>query len=120
MSDITQDTIKALIASNEAISQSVEANSKTVEATNETVKELTRSVQELVATERERVLKDAYQKEVNDRQEEYNKENDKKWSESHDVLVRAKRFHETFDSISTKVIGLFVIGLLALLGFNIS
>ena len=118
MADITQDTIKALIASNEAISKSVEANSKTVEATNETVKELTRSVQELVTTERERVLKDKYQQEVNTKQELYNIGNDALWSDAHDTIVRAKRFHSIFDSVFTKVIVVLVLGVLVLLGFN--
>ena len=112
MSEINQETIRALISSNESISESVKANS-------EIVKELAVSVQELVTTERERVLKDEYQKEINDKQTEYNKANDKKWSDSHDTLVRAKRFHATFDSVTTKVIGLLVIGILVLLGFNI-
>lgn len=112
MSDINQETIRALISSNESISESVKANS-------EIVKELVVSVQELVTTERERVLKDEYQKEINAKQIKYNEANDVKWSDSHDTLVRAKRFHTTFDSISTKVIGLLVIGVLVLLGFNI-
>lgn len=120
MSDITHDTIKALIASNEAISNSVKANSETVKATNETVKELTKSVQELVTTERERVLKDKYQQEVNTKQEIYNTGNNARWDDAHDTLVRAKRFHKTFDSVSTKVIGLLVVGVMVLLGFNFS
>ena len=112
MADINQETIRALISSNESISESVKANS-------EIVKELVVSVQELVTTERERVLKDEYQKEINAKQAKYNEANDIKWNESHDTLVRAKRFHATFDSVSTKVIGLLVIGVLVLLGFNI-
>jgi len=112
MADINQETIRALISSNESISESVKANS-------EIVKELVVSVQELVTTERERVLKDEYQKEINAKQSEINKSNDEKWTDAHDTLVRAKRFHKTFDSVSTKVIGLLVIGVLVLLGFNI-
>lgn len=112
MSDINQETIRALISSNESISESVKANS-------EIVKELVVSVQELVTTERERVLKDEYQKEINTKQNKINEANDIRWTASHDTLVRAKRFHATFDSVSTKVIGLLVIGVLVLLGFNI-
>jgi len=112
MSDINQETIRALISSNESISESVKANS-------EIVKELVVSVQELVTTERERVLKDEYQKEINTKQTKINEANDIRWTASHDTLVRAKRFHAQFDSIATKVIGLLVIGALVLLGFNI-
>jgi len=120
MGDITHDTIKALIASNEAISESVKANSETVKATNETVKELTKSVQELVTTERERVLKDEYQKKINEEQHEYNKLNDKKWSENTETINRSKRFLDTINSLSTKVYGVIVIGLMVLMGFKFS
>ena len=120
MSDLDNSAISALIASNQAISDSVKANSKTVEATNEVVKELTNCVQELVTTERERVLKDQFQKEVNAKQEIYNTGNDALWKEAHDTIVRAKRFHATFDKISVSVIGLLVVGVLTLLGFSFS
>ena len=112
MADVNEEMIKALILSIESISKAVETNSGMV-------KELVVSVQELVTTERERVLKDEYQKEINAKQAKINEANDVKWSDSHDTLVRAKRFHATFDSVSTKVIGLLVIGVLVLLGFNI-
>lgn len=120
MNDITPAAIAALIASNQAISDSVKANSKTVEATNEVVKELTSCVQELVTTERERVLKDQFQKEVNTKQEIYNIGNDALWKEAHDTIVRARRFHVTVDKVSITVAGVFVIALLGLLGFSFS
>ena len=120
MSDITPTAIQALIASNQAISDSVKANSKTVEATNEVVKELTSCVQELVTTERERVLKDQFQKEVNAKQEIYNIGNDVLWKDAHDTIVRAKRFHANFDKVAVAVFGLIAVAMLALLGFNFS
>lgn len=125
MSDINQqmlsallDSNKALIVSNESISESVRANSETAKATNETVKELTISVRELVTTERERVLKDKYQKEVNIKQESINTTNTARWEDAHDTIVRTKRFHKIFDSVATKVVALFAVGILAILGFN--
>ena len=114
------DSNKALIASNEAISESVRANSETAKATNETVKELVVSVRELVTTERERVLKDKYQQEVNAKQEIYNIGNDVKWEDARDTITRAKRFHKTFDSVSTRIIGVVAIAIMVLLGFNFS
>lgn len=125
MSDINQqmlDTLlesnKALIASNQSISESVRANSETNKATNETVKELTVSVRELITTERERVLKDKHQQEINAKQEIVNLGNAAKWDDAHDVIVRAKRFHSVWDSVTAKIAVVIAIGLLALLGFN--
>ncbi len=125
MSDINQqmlDTLlesnKALIASNQSISESVRANSETNKATNETVKELTVSVRELITTERERVIKDQYQQEVNAKQEMINIGNSARWDDAHDVIVRAKRFHSVWDSVTAKIAVVIAIGLLALLGFN--
>lgn len=125
MSDINQqmlDTLlesnKALIASNQSISESVRANSETNKATNETVKELTVSVRELITTERERVLKDKHQQEVNAKQEIVNIGNAAKWDDAHDVIVRAKRFHSVWDSVTAKIAVVIAIAFLALLGFN--
>jgi hypothetical protein len=118
MTDITQDSIRALIASNEAISESVKAHSETAKATNEIVRELTVSVQELVSTERERVVKDKFQQEVNVKQDIINIGNDAKWKEAHDTIVRAKRFHAVWDSVTAKIAVVIAIALLALLGFN--
>ena len=118
MTDITQESIRALISSNEAISNSVKANSETVKATNEIVRELTTSVQELVSTERERVIKDKHQQEINVKQDIINIGNATKWDEAHDTIVRAKRFHAIFDSVFSKVAALLAIGVLVLLGFN--
>ncbi len=127
MSDISNqmlsallDSNKALIASNESISASVRANSETVKATNETVKELTVNVRELVTTERERVLKDEYQQEINVKQGAYNVANDARWEDAHDTIVRAKRFHKVFDSVSVKVTAMVFVAVLALLGFKFS
>lgn len=125
MSDINQqmlDTLlnsnKALIESNKSISESVRANSETNKATNETVKELVVSVRELITTERERVLKDKFQQEVNAKQEIVNVGNAAKWDDAHDVIVRAKRFHSVWDSVTAKIAVVIAIALLALLGFN--
>lgn len=118
MTDITQESIRALISSNEAISESVKANSEAAKATNEIVKELTVSVQELVSTERERVIKDKHQQEINAKQEIINTGILARLDNSHDTIIRSKRFHSVFDSVFTKLVALLVIGLFVLLGFN--
>lgn len=125
MSDVTQpmltallDSNKSLITSNESISESVRANSEVARATNEVVKTLAASVQELVTTERERVLKDKFQQEVNAKQEIVNIGVAASIKDSHDVIVRSKRFFTTFDKVSTGVVSLIVLAVLALLGFS--
>lgn len=125
MSDINQqmfsallDSSRALITSNESISESVRANSEASKANNQTVKELTVVVTELVATERERSVKDNYQHEVNVKQEIINTGILARLEGSHDTIVRVKRFHKIADSVATKIIALFAVALLAILGFN--
>lgn len=125
MSDITQqmltallDSNKALITSNQSISESVRANSETAKANNQTVKELTVVVTELVSTERERAVKDNYQHEINIKQEIINTGVSARLDSSHDTIVRVKRFHKISDSVATKIIALFAVALLAILGFN--
>lgn len=117
-SEITNEAIRALIASNEAVSASVILSSKTVEATNETVKELTKSVQELVSTERERVLKDEYQKDINKKQAVYNKENDAKWDGARDTIAMSARIQSVAGGVFAKVIAVLIISILVLLGFD--
>ena len=118
MSDINEQMLATLLDSNKALISSNESISESVRANSETVKELTVSVRELVSTERERVLKDKFQQEVNVKQEMYNTGNDALWKEAHDTIVRAKRFHGIFDSVFTKILVVFAIGVLALLGFS--
>ena len=106
MSEYSDHTIKALIS--------------TIEATNETVKELTRSVQALVGAENQRIIKDEHQQEINQNQAKINEKNSVMWDKSRDTIARAERFHKAFDSVSTKVLALFVISLLTLVGFSVA
>lgn len=118
MPDTNQKVLDALFESNKALIISNESISESVRANSETVKELTVSVRELVSTERERVIKDQFQKEVNAKQDAYNLANEKKWTDAHDVIVRSKLFFVKFDKVSIGVMGVLVMGVLALLGFS--
>jgi len=104
MSDYQDQTIRALISS--------------IESTNETVKELTKGVQALVGAENQRIIKDEHQQEVNAKQTIINNKNDVLWDKARDTIVRAERFHKTFDSVAVKVSGLIVIAILGLVGFK--
>ena len=103
---------------------------KSIDRTNDIVQQLSTNVSELVIADRERILNDKRQQEINlsldkkiditnDNIKEACKKYDKSIDDNRDTLSRAKRFHGVADKISTGIIAAIVIGLLALLGFNI-
>ncbi len=94
-----------------------------IEKTNDIVRDLSENVSELVTSEKVRIESDKRQQEINLELSLSIKEVDKKigqfMTDNTDTLARTKRFHVAFDKVSTGVISLVVIGLLALLGFTV-
>ena len=100
----------------------LEALIDSVKETNKSVKTLSDSVNALVTSEQVRIESDKRQQEINDELSVRIKSVDVKitkfMEDNADALSRAKRFHATFDKVSTGIISLIAIALLALLGFN--
>jgi len=123
MSDtITTEMLKALILG-------MESQNRSIEKTNEVMQNLSNNVGELVIAERERIIKDERQKEINDElRDAIHATNDninlqaakidKVIEDWRDTIVRTKRFHAVIDGATMKIIGILIVAILALLGFN--